>query len=538
MICSRVSAMLRPYQQRAIDQLMAWFEKGNSGNPCLVLPTGSGKSWIIAALVKMALQNWPETRVLMLTHVAELIQQNAEKMRAIWPNAPMGIYAAGLRQRVLDEPITFASIQSVRNRANAIGHVDLVLIDECHLLNNSKQGGYRQLLDSLSAINPNLRVIGLTASPYRLGQGLLTEGDEALFSDILEPVLIDELISKGYLSRLKSKHTATQLDTAGVKKRGGDYVAKDLARAVDTDGTTQAAVAEIVSRGEGYKSWLIFCCGVEHSHHVAQALQAHGIKAQAVTGKTPKAERDEILRKFKHGELQAVTNCEILTTGFDHPDLDLIAMLRPTMSPGLYQQMVGRGTRLKSHTDHCLVLDFAGNIETHGPITNIRTPRAKGSGGDSQAPIKVCPDCDELVHLSVMQCPECGHVWEKPEPRDMHLRDDDIMGEAPSTMPVTSWTWRVHKSKASGKEMAKVCYYKDLGSAALKEYLCLLHPGFAGQKAAQTLHSIMAGAGEQLEPSSTLAEVCEQMNKTTPPSEIHYRKDGKFHRVLRREWKT
>ncbi|MFP5382351.1 MAG: DEAD/DEAH box helicase, partial [Gammaproteobacteria bacterium] len=137
--------MLREYQQRAIDMLYAWFEAGGQGNPCLVLPTGSGKSHIVAALCKDALQNWPETRVLMLTHVKELIEQNAEKMRLHWPNAPMGIYSASIGKKQLGEPITFAGIQSVRNKAKELGHIDLVIIDECHLVNHRDEGGYRQL---------------------------------------------------------------------------------------------------------------------------------------------------------------------------------------------------------------------------------------------------------------------------------------------------------------------------------------------------------------------------------------------------------
>jgi len=527
--------MLRPYQQRAIDQLYHWFEHGNGGNPCLVLPTGSGKSWIIAALIKDALQNWPETRVLMLTHVKELIQQNADKMRQIWPNAPLGIYSAGLRQRVLDEPITFASIQSARNKADKIGHVDLVIIDECHLLNNSREGGYRKLLADLEQINPRLRVIGLTASPYRLGQGLLTEGDEALFTAILEPVLIDELISKGYLARLRSKYTDLQIDTSDIKKRGGEFIAGDLEKLVDNDGTTKAAVAETIKRGSEAKSWLVFCTGVDHAYNVRNEIRRHGIDCEAVTGETPAAERDQILTRFKSGDLRAVTNCEVLTTGFDHPDLDLIAMLRPTMSPGLYQQMVGRGTRTKSHTDHCLVLDFSGNIERHGPITNIRPPKKKADQ-PGEAPIKVCPKCQEIVHLSVMTCPECGHVWEQKEPGDLKLRDDDIMGEAPTEMECSSWTWRVHTSKASGKEMVKVSYYRDLASPAVTEYLCLLHSGYAGQKAAQKLYSIMTGCHQQLDPTIGLDDLCAQMNAADPPSMVEYRKDGKFFNVIRRSW--
>ena len=144
--------MLREYQQRAINQLYAWFSAGNEGNPCLVLPTGAGKSHVVAALCKDALQQWPETRILMLTHVKELIEQNAEKMRQHWPGAPMGIYSASIGKRQLGEPITFAGIQSVRTKARLIGHIDLVIIDECHLVNHKDEGGYRGMLADLAAI--------------------------------------------------------------------------------------------------------------------------------------------------------------------------------------------------------------------------------------------------------------------------------------------------------------------------------------------------------------------------------------------------
>ena len=151
-------ADLRDYQQRAIDQLYAWFDTHASGNPCIEMPTGSGKSHIVAALCKDALQNWPETRVLMLTHVKELIEQNAEKMQLYWPDAPLGIYSASIGSKKLDD-ITFAGIQSIYSQGQKIGHIDLVIIDEAHLVNHAATGMYRTLIDSLTAINPAIRIL-------------------------------------------------------------------------------------------------------------------------------------------------------------------------------------------------------------------------------------------------------------------------------------------------------------------------------------------------------------------------------------------
>lgn len=527
--------MLRDYQKRAIDDLYKWFSDGNKGNPCMVLPTGSGKSHIVAALCKDAVQNWPGTRILMLTHQKELIEQNAEKVRQHWPNAPMGIFSAGLGRRQLGEPITFAGIQSVRNKAHQIGHVDLVIVDECHLINHNAEGGYRMLLGHLSEINPRLRVVGLTATPYRLGHGLITDGD-ALFDALLEPVSIEELVHKGHLAPLRSKVTKERLLTDGVKKRGGEYVEKELQAAVDTDDHNQAVVDEVMALAGDRRSWIFFCSGVDHSEHIATILNQRGVRAACVTGETAKGERERILSGFKSGEIQALTNANVLTTGFDAPNTDLIAMLRPTLSASLYVQMAGRGMRVKDHTDHCLVLDFAGVVEQHGPITAVQPPKKSGEGG-GDAPIKTCDNCHELVHLSASVCPACGEpfpVRDKPAPE---LRDDDIMGLDGIRMDVSAWQWRTHTSQSSGKEMVKVTYYGALSDKPITEYFPIMHEGYAGQKATRAMADIAMNAeANSAMSASTLEEISNNMNNGVPPAMIEYKRDGKFFRVIRREW--
>jgi len=526
--------MLRDYQQRAIDQFYAWLAAGNEGNPCLVLPTGSGKSHIVAALCKDALQKWPDTRVLMLTHVKELIEQNAEKMRQHWPGAPMGIYSASIGRKDLSEPITFAGIQSIRTKAQEVGHIDLVLIDECHLVSHNDEGGYRTFLAELQAINPALRVIGLTATPYRLGHGLITDAP-AIFADLIEPVSIEELVFRGYLSKLRSKVTGARLDVSKVKKRGGEYIEADLQRAVDTDDQNHAVVREVIARAEDRKAWLFFCTGVSHAQHVAEVLQQCGIAAACVTGDTPKAERAAILADFKGGKLRALTNANVLTTGFDYPDIDLIAMLRPTMSPSLYVQMAGRGMRPKSHTDHCLVLDFAGVVETHGPITAVQPPKKAGSG-EGEAPVKVCDTCNELCPISARQCPACGAEFPAPEPKRFELHTDDIMGIEAQELQVTEWNWRRHVSKASGKEMLAVTYYGALSDKPITEYLPINHEGYAGQKSLERLVEAKRMSRAPNTEESSLDGIADAMNKGMAPATITYKQDGKFYRVLTRSW--
>ena len=445
--------MLRDYQKRSIDLLYDWFRENQRGHPCIVLPTGAGKSHIVAALCKDALQSWPETRILMLTHKRELIQQNAEKMRQTWPGAPMGIYSAGLRKRELSEPITFAGIQSVFRRAQDIGRIDLVIIDEAHTVSHSDDDTYRKLLSELLAINPDMRVIGLTATPYRLGHGLITDG-EALFSDLIEPVTIEELVHRGFLAPVRSKVTEMTIDTKGVHKRGGEFIEKELQAAVNVPLQNEEAVKEVIRLAGDRRAWLFFCTGVGHAEAIAELLNSHGVIAACITGKTPSAQREQILSDYKAGKIKALTNANVLTTGFDYPDIDLIALLRPTLSPSLYIQMVGRGMRLKSQTDHCLVLDFAGCVKQHGPITHVAPPEKRGKGG-GEAPTKDCPKCGEILHASAKVCAQCGHEFPAPEKKHQ-LSNLDIMGSGLQEMNVTDWRWSTQVSRKTKIEMLVV----------------------------------------------------------------------------------
>ena len=527
---------LRPYQTRAIKDLYTWLSK-HQGHPCLVLPTGSGKSHIVAELCRDALQSWPETRILMLTHQKELIEQNAAKLREHWPGAPLGICSASIGRKDLDEPITFAGIQSVRTKADKIGHIDLCIVDECHLIGHKDEGSYRTLIRDLFAINQHLRVIGLTASPWRLGHGLITD-KPAIFDDLIEPVSIEELIYLGFLSPLRSKMTGVKYDLTGVHKRGGEWIESELAKAVNTVDYNTRIAAEILAYGADRKSWLLFCSGIEHAKAMAQILNNLGVAADCVTGDTPKKERERILSAFKSGELVALTNANVLTTGFDAPNIDLVAMLRPTLSPSLYVQMAGRGMRIAPGKTDCLVLDFAGVVSKHGPITAIQPPKKSGSG-EGEAPVKSCEKCWELVHISALHCPACGEPFEVAEQEkesNLHLRQDDIMGNEASEIAITDWRWRKHISRTSGKEMLAVSYYGGMISKPVKEYFPVTHVGYAGEKALASIGLIAAKAGVSFAPDTDLEDWASLLDKGTPPSTIHYKIDGKYHRVTKRVW--
>jgi DNA repair protein RadD len=539
---------LRDYQRRAIDMTWEWIGN-NAGHPCLVLPTGAGKSVVIAMMVKEAVTEWPETRILMLSHVKEIIEQNAEKMRAVWPAAPMGIYHAGMRRRDLGEPITFAGIQSIRNRVDDVGHIDLCIVDEAHAIAHDDEGSYRRFIGELLQKNPQMRVVGLSATPYRLGHGFITD-KPALFDGLVEPVDIAELLGRDFLSPLRCKATQKCFDTSSIHKRGGEFVESELQDLVDTSEQNAVVADEIIANATGRKSWLVFCTGIRHAENMRDALQARGVVTECITGETPKGERERILSDFKAGKVTAVTNANVLTTGFDAPCVDLIAFCRPTMSVALYMQMSGRGLRKAPGKADCLVLDFAGLVSQHGPIT---APRVKGPGAEGEIPVKVCPAmladraCAELVPIHLMICPACGYEFPRaapPPPEAPRLEEVDMVyGINPDdveTLEVTEWTWRKVTSRNSGKDMITVTYYGCLSDKPVTEYLTVLHDGYAGRKAWTTIAKMGASVAKHIPPdlmaSADLEAVCAAFNAAPHPAEIRYTTDGKFHTITKRTW--
>jgi len=328
---------LRPYQTDAVNSIFEYFGE-KKGNPVLCCPTGSGKAVILADFVKKVLSYWPSQRILMVTHIKELVEQNAEKLLRMWPDAPLGIYSAGLNKKESFAPIVFGGVGSIVNNIEDIGFRDLMICDECHMIGQKDSSMYRVLIDKLREINPKMKVIGLTATPFRLGQGMIT--DDGIFTDICFDLTkleaFNKLIKDGYLCPLIPKRTATQLDVSSVGISNGDYKQNELQKAVDVNEITYRAIQEVLEQGADRNCWMFFASGVEHAEHITECLQSFGISAVCVHSKMPTKQRDDNIRDFKAGIHRAIVGNNVLTTGFDHPPIDLIAFLRPTTSPGLW----------------------------------------------------------------------------------------------------------------------------------------------------------------------------------------------------------
>ena len=513
---------LRGYQKKTIASLFSWMD-ANEGNPCVVLPTGAGKSLVIAGFIDETLRAWPDTRILVLTHQKELVEQDARALHRLLPDVSIGIYAASLKMRDLSQPVTFASIQSIYRTSGRFWNV--ILVDEAHLINNSDEGMYRTFLK-----NAARRVIGFTATPYRMRQGYLTDGD-GLFTALISEVSVLDLQNMGYLAKLRSKGTFTKLDCASLHLRGGEFIDSEMQEKFDTFTTNDAIAGEIVKSAAYYGRHhiLVFCAGVEHARHMAEIISGKGLKAMDVNGSMSMEERDERLWLFTHGKIDVLTNTQLLTTGFDYPDIDMICMLRPTMSPGLYSQELGRGLRLKTgENKDCLVLDFAGNVQRHGPIAYVAPPSRKREGGQGVAPCKECPACLEIVPASARECPACGYQFPK---NDMTwiLFEGDVNGDGMTARRCFAWIWTIAPSRRTGIPQI-ICEYRTMDGKTSRKFYQVWNDGWPGQKGRQGLTALMRKLGVTASPDEDWQRLVDRIASCPCPEVIVTQKDKKLHR--------
>ena len=457
---------LRNYQEHAVNSMFNYFKSGKTGNPLIAMPTGTGKSLILAEIIRRILLAWSDQRILVLTHVKELIVQDLAALHSIWPDAPSGVYSASLNQRKI-APVTFGGIATVAIRPELLKGTKIILIDEAHLVSTKGSTMYRTLIDTLTGYNPSLKVIGTTATIYRMGQGLLTEGKDRLFTDVCCDMTglnaFNWFIEEGYLAPLIPRPMETEFDLTEVRTLAGEYNAKDLATAVDLDQTTEAACEEVIRYGEDRKSWLIFATSIDHAGHIGQYLRNRGITTGVVHSKIPDIERDLIIDKFKKNELKCVVNQNILTTGFDHPSLDMLAIMRPTKSVSLWVQMLGRSTRPCPGKENALVLDFARNTERLGPINDPVLHRPKGKSKGGTAPVKTCPECQCYNHARASICIDCGYEFPKGVHIYINPGTDVLIAPTKNEEPVyinvdvTNVTYKIHSK--NGFDSLRVTYF-------------------------------------------------------------------------------
>lgn len=498
---------LRDYQNAAVCAVYEYFKTHETGNPCIVVPTGGGKTPILAAICHDVQSAWGG-RVLVISHVKELLEQSAGTLKRMDLTLDVGIYSAGLERRDTKNAILCAGIQSVYKKSDELGKFDLIIVDEAHLIPAGGDGMYQTFIKNQLEMNPSVRIIGLTATPYRLDVGEIC-GPKNVLTEICYEASVKSLIESGWLSPLVSRQGTHELDFNRVKLTAGEFNADELNRMMMAGEHVRKACYDIVTKTKERKSILIFACSVEHAESIQTNLQRiTGEEIGLVTGSTESSERAELLARFRGEEIpknlfgdmyppiRYLVNVNVLTTGFDAPNIDAIALLRPTMSPGLYVQMVGRGLRKCSGKTDCLILDYGNNVIRHGCIDKVHVrSKAEKTG---KPLLKSCPQCGAFLPLARSLC-ECGYVFpqkenggEGPQHETRAGENGVISGEVSyETRPVIGCEYHYHEKKRRAGDTTfypptmEVIYKTSLLSS-VREWLCVEHPpGFAHNRFAK-----------------------------------------------------
>jgi DNA repair protein RadD len=469
---------LRYYQRNAIDALHSWFDTRPEDPTLIALPTAAGKTIIFSHFIKEVFHKNPKDRFLIMAHRKELVAQAESKLKSVWPDAPVGVLAAGMKRFQHNAQILVASRDTLASpkRLEKVGKFDYMIIDEAHNVPPSSLTRYKKIIDTLSE-RQSMKVMGCTATPYRMGQGYIYgKRKDHFFKGLAYSVSIPELIQAGYLCRLSAfavnDNAIIDAGKVSLKFKGGDFREKELEDIAMVDETIIEVISDWIDNAytKGRTASVFFCVSVLHAQKMTQYLQQHGISAAVVTGETPNQERDKILADFESGKIHALCNVGVLTEGWDAPRTDCIALLRPTQSIGLYVQMCGRGMRLHDDKENCLLLDYGENVARHGCLDEVEP----GESLPGRYKPKICASCNAINSPSAKECIECGQVFESTQSKVLWTKkerevarrtkaerqavlSDERKASPPKNKPITDIYASVVKSK-NGSEYCQVVF--------------------------------------------------------------------------------
>jgi len=469
----------RQYQENCEDALLKDVLSDRECHPVAAVPTGAGKTKILSSFIYKYLEIQPTHNILVVSHTETIVMQDYNTLKETFPGVYIGLYSSGLGSKTI-EKITVAGIQSIYKKGKLFKDVNLVIVDECHTVPTKGNGMYRKFFNSVDVIR-----IGLSGSPFRSGHGYVHTGEGALFNKLSYNLCtlekFNQLVDDGYLTQLVSKPPEYQMDTEGIPESAGDYNLKYLSKKFDRKAITEVAVKELIKFGKNYKSWLVFAIDIDHADSIHKELLQNNIKAEVLHSRSD-TDRHLLKEDFVKGKVQAIVSVGMVTTGFDAPNIDLLVLLRPTTSPVLHVQMIGRGLRVCEGKTHCLVLDFAGNISRLGPINNVEVKTSKNKKGSGNPIVKTCPVCGCLHHPTVKTCFACGHVFEFISKLTSTFSEEAVVQKPTEKkwLTVTKVLYDIHKKNAR-PDTLKVTYY--CGLFTISEYICADHSGYAKYKA-------------------------------------------------------
>lgn len=569
----------RWYQSEGVDALENYFASGMPGHPVMVYPTGTGKSVVIAKGIQRLLNRWPTARAMMITHDMRLIAQNASKFESVWPTCPLGIYSAGLKSRDTLLPVIYGGVKSIageiqravaENRPH-FGWRDFIFIDEGHLVSPKEDSDYQYIFRELAKINPNVRFICFSATPYRMRMGRITDG--GLFTDICYDIsgidAFNRLIDEGFLCTIIARPVRNTFDDSQLVIRAGEYTEESQESAMSEEKLYKSCI-EFVETGNAFNrwSWLSFAPSIKRAELINEILTSLGVdstvvhsKVKGTEGRSKDKEIAHRIEEFKRGYYRSILNKDMLTTGFDHPCIDMIGQWRKTRSPGLHVQMMGRGTRPYDPQNpgdvdasffvnpkyFCIAMDFARNVQMLGPINDPVLPKKPGEQG-GEAPVRICPEnkkdirgtfgCGTQNHSSAQTCIFCGFVFPKKEEEEYRVSHEDVFVAPPTTNIPKSQIeyWNVSQVfytlhvKAGSAPMIKVTYACKNGKS-LNEFVCLEHMGQAARRAREWWRERQQG-DVPLSTNEALAKV----SNLRKPASLRVETAKKYPEILSVEW--
>lgn len=425
---------LRQYQQDSVDSLMDTIQV--KGNPILQLPTGAGKSIIIAEIARRMQERWSGIQILVLAHRAKLVEQDADKFAKL--GLIPSVYCAELKRKEVGQ-FTIATILSVAKHPELFKGVHLVIVDELQMINNNDEGSYRKFLSQL----PLAKVVGLSATPFRL-KGGACYGEDRLFARIAYKIGFSDLVKQGYLTPPVNYDANSEDTYDDIKLTAGDFNQKDMNAHFNK--IVGKSCQDLVNRMRNRNYVLVFACSIIHAEAIVKCLQELGEQAEVYHSEMSLMEDKMTIQRFESKQFKYLVSIDKLGVGFDAPFVDGLALMRPTMSRALAIQQLGRGSRLYEGKKDFLVSDYAGNIRRHNlldpdaydvPYEKIVKP--KRSGGD--APSKVCPKCQAICATRTTQC-GCGYKF----PPKLAVKADTKTPTAEKRLPIKIWHATIEES--------------------------------------------------------------------------------------------
>jgi len=500
----------RFYQVEAAEAFLQALELRPDSAPLIAMPTGTGKSLTIAIICKRLLTRYPGMRITISTTSKRLVKQDAKALQRYWPEAPFGIFSAGLGVKNPRMPITLCTVQSAAKVAHLFGTQHLVIVDEAQDVGPKDDTNYQSFFAGLRLKNIKLRVGGLSATCYRMKGGMLADGPTftEVCYDITGRRAFNVLIDMGYLAPLHAKPTEFKFDVSKVRTTGDGYNQGDVQKVMNVEEKSIKALQEALQILEDRKYIMVFCSGVEHVNSVTAILQGWGETAVHVHSLMGDDECDLNYEAFDSKQARFIVNDAMLVKGVDFPHCDGMILLNPTKSTGRHVQILGRGTR----TDHapgfdisipeelqhaielggkpngCRVCDFVGNLERLGPINDPKIPGSKKGKTTGEPPTKECPQCGCTNFAGAGHCWSCDFEFQfetkiKQTATTVAPVAKDAVPKIEKTykwLPVTGMEYSRHYKQGSPISMRVV---HKAGSRSFSKFVCLEHSGAAGRLA-------------------------------------------------------